>query len=100
MHGYCNHITDSHIPEGMVCGYEVRTSCEVSSSVTSDGTASVSTAEAVCNNNNCMCERFTRTLYSKDIATLTCCMSFCFVGRLQGCSTSSLVTSCGRELYW
>ena len=29
-------------------GYEVRTSCEVSPSVTSDGTASVSTVEAVC----------------------------------------------------
>ncbi len=37
-----------HIPEGMVCGYEVRTSCEVSPLVTSDGTASVSTVEAVC----------------------------------------------------
>ncbi len=31
-----------------MCGYEVRTSCEVSPSVTSDGTASVSTVEAVC----------------------------------------------------
>ncbi len=31
----------------MVCGYEVWTSCEVSSSVTPDGTTSVSKAEAV-----------------------------------------------------
>ncbi len=31
-----------------MCGYEVRTSCEVSPSVTSDDTASVSTVEAVC----------------------------------------------------
>ena len=34
------------------------------------------------------------------IATLTCCMLICFVCRLQGCSTSSLVTSCGVVLYW
>ncbi len=32
----------------MVCGYEVRTSCEESPSVTPDGTASVITVEAVC----------------------------------------------------
>ena len=32
-----------------MCGYEVRKPCEVSPSVTSDGTASVSTEEAVYN---------------------------------------------------
>ena len=45
MHALYNHVDDPHIRE---CGYEVRTSCEVSPSVTSDGTASISTVEAVC----------------------------------------------------
>ena len=48
VNGVHTHSWSTHVPEWMVCGYEVRTSCEVSpSSVTSDGTASVSTVEAV-----------------------------------------------------